>query len=162
MERLTRRTDGVVVYVGAHNKDAVGQTPFEVSSRGIREILARLAEYEDTGLTPENCAEYRKFEDEIIASGKTFGRLIELLKADKEGRVVALPCKVGGTVINQTFAENPALMKNTRLEIAYESRCGVIFHMGYGIFADLVERGQIKPVSEEAEKALRRAENEKT
>ena len=98
MERLTQRTNGVVVYVGAHNKDAVGQTPFEVSSRGIREILALLAEYEDTGLTPENCAEYRKFEEEIIASGKTFGRLIELLKADKEGRVVVLPCKVGGEV----------------------------------------------------------------
>ena len=110
-----------------------------------------LKEYLDTGLTPEDCAEYRKFEDEIIASGKAFGRLIELLKADKEGRVVVLPCKVGGTVIYQTFEENPTLMKNTRLEIAYESRCGVIFHMGYGIFADLVEHGRIKPVSEEAE-----------
>ena len=49
-----------------------------------------LQEYLGTGLTPENCAEYRKIEDEIIASGKTFGRLIELLKADREGRVVVL------------------------------------------------------------------------
>ena len=76
------------------------------------------------------------------------------MKADKDGRVVVLPCKVGDTVIDQTFAENPRLMKNTRLEIAYESRCGIIFHMGYDIFADLVEHGRIKPVSEEAKKAL--------
>lgn len=61
-------------------------------------LVDRLASYEDMGLTPENCAEYKKFEDEIIASGKTFGRLIELLNADKAGRLVALPCKVGDTI----------------------------------------------------------------
>ena len=47
----------------------------------------RLAAYEDTGLEPEICAEYKKFEDEIVASGKTFNHLIELLRAEKEGRV---------------------------------------------------------------------------
>lgn len=57
-----------------------------------------LQEYLGTGLTPENCAEYRKLEDEIIASGKTIDRLIELLEADREGRVAVLPCKVGDTV----------------------------------------------------------------
>ena len=64
-----------------------------------------LQEYLGTGLTPEDCAEYRKFEDEIIASGKTFGRLIELLKADREGHVVVLPCKVGDTVYSIFGAE---------------------------------------------------------
>lgn len=87
-------------------------------------------------------------------------RLRELAEADKDGRLVVLPCKVGDTVIDQTFAENPRLMKNTRLEIAYESRCGIIFHMGYDIFADLVEHGRIKPVSEEAERALEAMKNE--
>lgn len=61
------------------------------------EFYWRLKAYEDTSLSPEDCAEYKKFEDEIIASGKTFGRLIELLNADKDGRVVVLPCKVGDT-----------------------------------------------------------------
>lgn len=51
----------------------------------------RLAAYEDTGLEPEICAEYKKFEDEIVASGKTFNHLIELLRAEKEGRVVVVP-----------------------------------------------------------------------
>lgn len=62
------------------------------------EFYWRLKAYEDTSLSPEDCAEYKKFEDEIIASGKTFGRLIELLEADKDGRVEVLPCKVGDTV----------------------------------------------------------------
>ena len=47
--------------------------------------------YEETGLTADVCAEYRKFEDEVVASGKTFGRLLELLRADTDGRVVVLP-----------------------------------------------------------------------
>lgn len=58
-------------------------------------VCERLAAYEDTGLTPEECGEYKKFEDEVVASGKTFGRLVELLHADKAGRLAVLPCKVG-------------------------------------------------------------------
>nr|DAD96331.1 MAG TPA: hypothetical protein [Myoviridae sp. ctagO6]DAF15354.1 MAG TPA: hypothetical protein [Caudoviricetes sp.]DAG39417.1 MAG TPA: hypothetical protein [Caudoviricetes sp.] len=63
-----------------------------------KQVWERLKQYEDPGLAPEDCAEYRKFEDEIIASGKTFGWLVELLKADKDGRLLVLPCKVGDTV----------------------------------------------------------------
>lgn len=119
-----------------------------------------LRAYKATGLTPERCAEFARADAEgryIVmrdAEQEGVARLRELAEADKDGRVVVLPCKVGDTVIDQTFAENPRLMKNTRLEIAYESRCGIIFHMGYDIFADLVEHGRIKPVSEEAKKAL--------
>lgn len=47
--------------------------------------------YEETGLTADVCAEYRKFEDEVVASGKTFGRLLELLRADTDGRLMVLP-----------------------------------------------------------------------
>lgn len=85
MERLTRRIDGVVVYVGTKNPYATGQIPCEVDSAGIREMMYRLAAYEDPGLTADVCAEYRKFEDEVVASGKTFGRLLELLRADTDG-----------------------------------------------------------------------------
>lgn len=64
----------------------------------IAVLRERMRPYEDTGLTADVCAEYRKFEDEVVASGKTFGRLLELLRADTDGRVVVLPCKVGDTV----------------------------------------------------------------
>lgn len=53
----------------------------------------RLAAYEDTGMEPEICAEYKKFEDEIVASGKDFNHLIALLRAEKDGRVVVLPVR---------------------------------------------------------------------
>lgn len=123
-------------------------------------IRKDLLAYKNTGLTPESVETLKlSMMGKAIAEIKEFNglpvnRLRELAEADKDGRVVVLPCKVGDTVIDQTFAENPRLMKNTRLEIAYESRCGIIFHMGYDIFADLVEHGRIKPVSEEAKKAL--------
>ena len=113
--------------------------------------------YEATGLTAEEVPTLVKdWNDLCTIVGECGGitRVKALAEADKDGRLVVLPCKAGDTVIDQTFAENPRLMKNTRLEIAYESRCGIIFHMGYDIFADLVEHGRIKPVSEEAEKAL--------
>lgn len=55
------------------------------------EIYWRLKAYEDTGLEPEICAEYKKIEDEIVASGKTFNRLLELLRAEKDGRLAVLP-----------------------------------------------------------------------
>lgn len=64
----------------------------------IAVLRERVRPYEDTGLTADVCAEYRKFENEVVASGKTFGRLLELLRADTDGRVVVLPCKVGDTV----------------------------------------------------------------
>ena len=56
---------------------------------------SRLAAYEDTGLEPAMCANYKTFEDEAISKGVTFKRIVELMEADKDGRVVALPCKVG-------------------------------------------------------------------
>ena len=146
MERLTERWGEGDVWVKNHDYISAAY---------------RLAAYEDTERTPEEVTALGNLFDYALEESKTLTEQIELLnrirelaEADKDGRLVVLPCKVGDTVIDQTFAENPRLMKNTRLEIAYESRCGIIFHMGYDMFADLVEHGRIKPVSEEAERAL--------
>ena len=65
-------------------------------------LIERLAAYEDTGLTPEEIkAPFT--EDAMInlaaqALGVEHSRLRELAEADKDGRVVVLPCKVGDTV----------------------------------------------------------------
>ena len=65
-------------------------------------VCDRLAAYEDTGLTPEEIkAPFT--EDAMInlaaqALGVEPSRLRELAEADKDGRVVVLPCKVGDTV----------------------------------------------------------------
>lgn len=67
-----------------------------------KEVWLRLKDYEDTGLTPEQC-ENAKVIIEIAFSDDTSKaeRIRELLKADKEGRLVVLPCKVGSTVYTE-------------------------------------------------------------
>lgn len=60
--------------------------------------VERLAAYEDTGLEPAMCANYKTFEDEAISKGVTFKRIVALMEADRAGRLVVLPCKVGGTL----------------------------------------------------------------
>ena len=56
---------------------------------------SRLAAYEDTGLTPQACAEAREAGKVLSSCDISFGRLAELLTADSAGRLVVLPCKVG-------------------------------------------------------------------
>ena len=57
-----------------------------------------LREYLDTGLEPAVCANYKTFEDEAISKGVPFKRIVALMEADKAGRLVVLPCKVGQRV----------------------------------------------------------------
>lgn len=70
--------------------------PFETA------VCERLASYEDSGLTPEELkAPFT--EDAMInlaaqALGVEPSRLRELAEADKDGRVVVPPCKVGDVV----------------------------------------------------------------
>ena len=93
MERLTKRINGVVVYVGAKNPYSTGQIPCEVEPAGVREMMDRLAAYEDTGLSPQACAEAREAGKVLSSCDISFGRLAELLTADKDGRLVVLPVK---------------------------------------------------------------------
>ena len=53
MERLTKRINDVVTYIGKWNSYETGQIAAELNAAARREILERLADYEDTGLTPE-------------------------------------------------------------------------------------------------------------
>lgn len=65
-------------------------------------LIERLAAYEATGLTPEEIkAQFT--EDAMInlaaqALGVETSRLREIAEAEKDGRCVVLPCKVGDTV----------------------------------------------------------------
>ena len=105
MERLTRRINGVVVYVGAKNPNSTGQIPCEVEPAGVREMMDRLAAYEDKELEPEEVLPKDKA-DEIalklmrladLESICSYTRLRELAEADKAGRLVVLPCRIGAT-----------------------------------------------------------------
>lgn len=60
-----------------------------------RQVWERLKEYEDSGLSPIDCGEARKIEDGLSEHDYSIARMVELMQADKAGRVVVLPCKVG-------------------------------------------------------------------
>lgn len=91
MERLTYFKDGY----------------WRVNFSGVQyqaDFVDRLAAYEDTGLYPESVEALKlsmmgKAISEITEfEGLPIDRLRELAEADKDGRVVVLPCKVGQRV----------------------------------------------------------------
>lgn len=166
MERLTRRIEGVVVYVGTKNPYSTGQIPCEVDSAGVREMMYRLAAYEDTWLEPEIVEAIKlsmmgKAISEIVEfEGLPIDRLRELAKADKDGRLMVLPCKVGDGL--WTFCSHPVeqVYSFTVTDISTlngramlnTSRCGVIDARDVGNTVFLTR--------EEAEKALEAMKDE--
>lgn len=125
MERLTERWGEDDVWVKNHDYVSAAY---------------RLAAYEDTGLTPERCAEFARADAEgryIVmrdAEQEGVARLRELAEADKDGRLVVLPCKVGDglwtfcsypveQVYSFTVTDISTLNGRTMLNT---SRCGVI------------------------------------
>ena len=96
-------------WTGKHGKPMADCTALYCRNR----LLDRRVAYEDTGLTPEE-TKAPFTEDTMInlaaqALGVAADRLRELAEADKDGRVVVLPCKVGDTVwrIKRTFETYP-------------------------------------------------------
>ena len=88
MERLTYFKDGY----------------WRVNFSGVQyqaDFVDRLAAYEDTGLEPEAVETVKlalaakHMVDLETLNNTPISRLVELAEADKDGRVVVLPCKVG-------------------------------------------------------------------
>lgn len=145
MDRLTvRRSDGRFAIA---NND--GATPREQTMK-IPMVLSRLAAYEDTGLEPETVKEVR---DIVLRTG-SMDHLLELCKADREGRVVVLPFQQHKTLFDMSDPQHPELLKNFRISATW-THCGIVFNSPWGIFLQQIEQGYIKQVSEEAEAALK-------
>ena len=156
MERLTEKhylgTDHYMKCSGNCNVDMDC-----IDCPSFNRLVERLAAYEDTGLEPrEVSAIVKEWSDLCTVIGECGGidRLRELAEADKEGRVVVLPFTSGRTFLCKENIDSPRLMKDVELAIRYCSSCGIVFHMGYNVFCDLVKHGRITAVSEETEKAL--------
>ena len=60
-----------------------------------KQVWERLRDYEDTGISPKACLQAVEMEDLLADEYYSVNRMLELMKADKEGRVLVLPCKVG-------------------------------------------------------------------
>ena len=112
--------------------------------------VERLAAYEDTGLTPQACAEAREAGKVLSSCDISFGRLAELLTADRDGRLVVLPCKVGDTVyrIFNPPSREPVISAHTLMSVDYIVRW--IDKFGKTVFL----------TREEAEKALEAMKDE--
>lgn len=96
MERLTQRLrTGEVLMASKYEEKYTEQEWISV-------LQDRLAAYEDTGLTPQEVismqGEWRAMMAALNSIGGGYTRLRELAEADKDGRLVVLPCKVGGTL----------------------------------------------------------------
>lgn len=70
-----------------------------------KEVWERLKAYEDSRLSPQACAEAREIEETLSGCDYSISRMVELMKADVEGRVVVLPCRVGDTVYRLQYIE---------------------------------------------------------
>lgn len=102
-KRMTKRnTDGQAMmdcqkceadWTGKHGKPMVDCTALYCRNR----LLGRLVEYEDTGLTPEEIDMDHEAAETLrqLCRGCDLDRLEKLDEADKNGRVVVLPCKIG-------------------------------------------------------------------
>lgn len=128
-----------------------------------KQVWERLKAYEDTGLEPGEVhsmwGEWNAMMSVLNSIGGGYDRLRELAEADKDGRLVVLPFTSGRTLLCKENIDSLRLMKDVDLAIRYCSSCGIVFHMGYNVFCDLVKHGRITAVSEEAEKALEAMNN---
>lgn len=134
----------------------------ESSSCTQREVWERLKAYEATGLTPGQCQNAKTIIELAFADDTSKAeRIRELFKADKEGRVVVLPCKVGDTVY---WVHNKTITKCRMYRIQKNHKGIYICLRGdrksHGAFrTDLVIGKTVFLTREEAEEALRRDEN---
>lgn len=76
----------------------------DIFRKMARDLYGRLKAYEDTGLEPEAVETVKlalaakHMVDLETLNNTPISRLVELAEADKDGRCVVLPCKVGDTV----------------------------------------------------------------
>ncbi len=171
MERLTKRKASGAAghaytpdcYFGDGRSNSVAKSAFRQG------CLERLADYEDTGLTP---AEVRSMHGEwtammsVLNSIGGYDRLRELAEADKAGRVMVLKCKPGDTVyfIKAVFqwAKEPIEAKITGMTY-YGNECMYIADKtGWTQVKKFLEKEIGKTVfltREEAKKALEEAKH---
>ena len=141
--------------------EVVGGHVHAVPTGDLDQAMMRLAAYEDTGMEPEQCENAKiiiesAFSDDTSKSE----RIRELLKADKDGRLVVLPCKVGDRLYEVTGRKTISVykVKAIRVElfglfIEWDIVEGFVWQSLSGINAGEIGKTVFLNL-EEAEKAL--------
>ena len=154
MERLTERMNDELNGVWVKEHDYIS-------------AAHRLADYEDTGLTPEEIKSMQEEHFSGLEMAKLHSALMELKKyqeADKDGRIVVLPCKVGDTVYEVTSRKTISeyRVKAIRVElfctfIEWDITAGFVDKSIFGVPANEIGK-TVFLTREEAEKALEATE----
>ena len=128
-------------------------------------LIERLAAYEDTGLTPEEIKALFTEDTMINMAAQALGvepsRLRELAEADKDGRVVVLPCRQGDelwTYCNHTVKR---VYSFTVSDVSTLNGRTVLNTLGLGTIGPEDIGKTVFLTREEAEKALRGMEGKK-
>lgn len=150
-ERLTHKVFGSEAYI---YDDCIHERPFTCENKICYEgkAIDRLAAYEDSGLSPEEVVEIKKYLNMWIEICKENNVSIVQFKkwaeAEQDGRLIILPCKVGDVVYMLT--EN----KTTKEDIIDEFSSIKIKTLDLWCF-DISQFGKtVFLTREEAEKAL--------
>ena len=111
MERLTEKhylgTDHYMKCSGSCNVDMDC-----IDCPSFDRLVERLAAYEDTGLEPEQCENAKAIIESAFSDDTSKAeRIRELLKADRDGRMVVLPCKVGDRLYEVTGRKTISVYK---------------------------------------------------
>ena len=131
-------------------------------------VCDRLAAYEDTGIEPEAvetvklalCAKHMV--DLETLNNTPISRLVEIAEADKEGRVIVLPCEVGHAV----YWVHNSIITDCRINRIQVNRKGVFLCLkskkSHGAFrVDTCLGKTVFLTREKAEKALAEMEGKK-
>lgn len=123
-----------------------------------KEVWRRLKAYEDTGLSPQACAEAREIEETLSGCDYSVSRMVELMKADVEGRVLILPCAPDAIY----WERSGSILAQARFEGLHVYEDGTIKYAGYGMEICAEDIGKtVFLTREEAEKALQEMEGKK-
>lgn len=167
MKRLTGRTDigdSLLDAIAFINPDDAGglYNLRDIAEHGsdelLYEIANRLAEYEDTGLEPEKIVFLKNVVDDAFSDKPEFTEHIrELLRAEKDGRLLVLPCKVGSMIYRfQRYFDDATLTSKIKIKPcvveSVSTKCIITTDHVVMLFSDFGKT--VFLTHEEAEKAL--------
>ena len=127
-----------------------------------KEVWERLKAYEDAGLSPQACSMCREIEEGLSSTDYSISRMLELMKADKDGRLVVLPCKVGDTVWRIVRDGNPHITRDAVRDMYFADDMTLCVELAGGRVTFTEKFGKtVFLTREEAERALQEMEGRK-
>ena len=173
-ERMTKRdTDGQAMmdcqkceadWTGKHGKPMADCTALYCRNR----LKDCLADYEDTERTPEEIDTDHEAAEQLrhLCRNYDLDRLEKLAEADRDGRLVVLPCKVGDTVYEVTSRKTISeyRVKAIRVElfctfIEWDIVAGFVDKSIFGVPVNEIGK-TVFLTREEADRALEAMKNE--